>query len=180
MNLQLSPLTVPAEWMLSGFCDSRHHINGLSFCAGSEILAHRSNHIPHWLIIALAIVFWFFALAQVRVYFIYTRRIESPTIGPIDGGPTLRAIAIRSAVVCTIYGILVLLIPWPKLLTYVSIVWVCKEMVDAVLGWVGKGVHGVVAAMMTDKGRRHYVIVQAVAVLSRAFLVLLCAHFFGF
>lgn len=114
------------------------------------------------------------------MYFIYTGRIGSPTIGPIDGGPTLRAVAIRSAVVCTIYGVLVLLIPWPRLLTYVSIVWVCKEMVDAVLGWFGRGVHGVEATMMTNIGRRYYLVVQAVGVLSRAVLVLLFAHFFGF
>jgi hypothetical protein len=138
------------------------------------------NGMPHWLSITLATAFWLFALGQVRMYFIYTRRIESPTIGPIDGGPTLRACAIRSAVVCTIYGVLVLLSTWPRLLTYVSIVWVCKEIVDAVLGWVGKGVHGVEAAIMTDKGRRNYLIVQAVAILSRVVLVLVCAHFFGF
>jgi len=136
--------------------------------------------MPHWLSIALAIAFLLFAAGQVRMYFIYTGGIESAKIGPIDGGPTLRAVAIRSAVVFTIYGVLVLLIPWPRLLTYVSIVWVCKEMVDAILGWVGKGVHGVEVSMMTDKGRRGYLVVQAVAVLSRAALVLVCAYFFGF
>jgi hypothetical protein len=136
--------------------------------------------MPHWLSITLATAFWLFALGQVRMYCIYTRRIGSPTIGPIDGGPTLRAVAIRSAVVCTMYGFLVLLIPWPRLLTYVSIVWVCKEMVDAMLGWLGKGVHGVEVAMMTNKGRRQYCIVQAVAVLSRAVLVVVCVYFFGF
>jgi len=136
--------------------------------------------MPHWLSMTLTIAFWWFALGQVRMYFIYTGRIESPAIGRIEAGRTLRAIAVGSALVFTIYGVLVLVIPWPRLLTYVSVVWVCKELVEAILGWVGKGVHGVEASMMTDKGRRGYVVVHAFAVLSRVALVLVFAYFFGF
>jgi hypothetical protein len=136
--------------------------------------------MPHWLSITLAVVCWFCALQQVRMYFIYTGRIHSPTIGSIDGGPTLRAVAIRSAVTFAIYGFLVLLIPWPRLLTYVSMVWLCKEIVDALLGWVGRGVHGSTSVMLTEKGRKHYVISEFVAVLSRAVVLAVCAYFFGF
>jgi len=136
--------------------------------------------MPHWLSITLAVACWLFALQQVRMYCIYTRRIYSPTIGPIDGGPTLCAVAIRSVVTFTIYGFLVLLIAWPRVLTYVSIIWLCREIIDALLGWVGKGVYGVTVAIMTDKGRRHYLVSESVAVLIRAVVFALCAFIFGF
>jgi len=114
------------------------------------------------------------------MYFIYTGRIYSPTIGTIEGGPSLRAVAVRSAVTFAIYGFLVLLVTWPRLLTYVSLVWLCRAAVDTILGWFGGGVHHITVAVSTDKGRRHYFVSQAVAVLSRAVLVLVCGYFFGF
>jgi hypothetical protein len=134
--------------------------------------------MPQWLSITLAVLCWLFALQQVRMYFIYTGRAHSPMIGHIDGGPTLRAVAIRSAVAFAIYGFLVLFIPWPRVLTYVCIVWLCLEIVDAVLGWYGRGVQG--STITTMKGRRHYLIVECAGVAMRAILVGICLYFFGF
>lgn len=136
--------------------------------------------MPRWLSIVIVIVCWLSALQQIRMYFIYTGRIYSPTIGAIEGGSTLRAVAIRSAITCVIYGFIVLLIPWPRLITYVSVVWLCRAALDTILGWFGGGIHAVTAAVSTDKGRRHYLVSQSVAVLNRAVLALVCGYFFGF
>ncbi len=136
--------------------------------------------MPRWYFITLAALFWLYALYQVRMYFIYTGRIHSQVIGNIDGGPTLRAVAIRSVVAFVVYGFLVLFIPWPRMLTYVSIVWLCMEIVDAALGLFGRGVHGITMAVSTEKGRRYQFFLQSVGVLIRAALVLVCGHFFGF
>ena len=138
--------------------------------------------MPHWLSIALAVMCWLLALQQVRMYFIYTGRTYSPTIGAVEGGPTLRAIAIRSAITLAVYGVIALLVPWPRLITYVSVVWLCGAAFDTILGGFGRGVHGVTVAVMSnsEKGRRHFLVLQSVAVLSRAVLVLVCGYFFGF
>ena len=136
--------------------------------------------MPHWLSITLAVLCWLYALQQVRMYFIYTGHIHSPQIGDIQGGPTLRAIAVRSAVVFAIYGFLVLFIPWPRVLTYVSIVWLCKEIVDDALGWYGRGIQGSTMAIMNEKGRRHYMIVALFGVAIRVVLCGICLHYFGF
>src|SRR6266481_3291217 len=117
--------------------------------------------MPHWLSISLAVVCWLCALHQVRMARIYRGQIYSPTIGPMEPNPTLTAIAISSAVTSAIYGILVLLIAWPRLLTYLSLVWVCGAVADAVLGWFGPGVGGPTVAMLTEKGRRRYVLGEA-------------------
>lgn len=135
--------------------------------------------MPYWLPIPLEIGCWFSALWQVRMSFIYTGRIHSPTIGPVNA-PTLRAMALLSAVQFAIYGFLVLLIPWPRLLTYASIVWLCRAIIAGLLGWVGRGVHGSTPAMLTQKGRRYYVILEFVGVLIRAVVFAACAFFFGF
>ena len=136
--------------------------------------------MPLWLSIILAVVSWLCALQQLRMYFTYTGRMHSSTIGSIEGGPTLRAVALRSAITFTIYGFLVLLVPWPRLLTYVSIVWLCRATIDAALVWFGKGDQSSTSAIMTDKGRRHCIISESVAVLCRAVVVVVCAYFFGF
>jgi hypothetical protein len=136
--------------------------------------------MPRWYFITLATLFWLYALYQVRMYFIYTGRIHSQVIGNIDGGPTLRAVAIRSAVAFVVYGFLLLVMLWPRVLTYVSVVRLCMEIIDATLGWFGRGVHGITIAVSTEKGRRYQFFLQSVGVLIRAALVLVCAHFFGF
>ena len=136
--------------------------------------------MPSWLSIALAVGCWLAALQQVRMYFIYAGRIYSPTIGAVEGGPTLRAVAIRSAITFIIYGFIVLLVPWPRLLTYVSAVWLCRAAIDTVFGWFGMGVNGVTVAVSTEKGRRHYLVSQAVAVFSRAIVVAVCGYFLDF
>ncbi|MGO8699916.1 MAG: hypothetical protein ACLQVY_19645 [Limisphaerales bacterium] len=128
----------------------------------------------------MAVLFWLYALWQLRMYFIYTGRIHSQTIGDIDGGPTLRAVAVRSAVASTIYGFLVLFIRWPRLLTYICVVWMCVEIVDAALGWYGRGVRGSTGSLLNLKGRSYYLIVEGAGVAIRAVLVGICVYFFGF
>jgi len=90
------------------------------------------------------------------MYLIYTRRIYSQAMGDFEGGSVLRAIALCASITAAIYGFIVLLVPWPQLLTYVSIVWLCRGALDAALGWFGSGIHGVDVSVSTDKGRRHY------------------------
>ena len=136
--------------------------------------------MPHWLAITLAVFLWLYALSQVRMYFIYTGRIHSPAIGLIQGNPTLRAVAIRSVVTSAIYGFVVLFVRWPQLLTYLSIVWSCREIVDDVLGWCGRGTHGVQWMVINEKGRRHVVIVDCFGIGVNLILVVVFVHFFGF
>jgi len=113
------------------------------------------------------------------MYVIYTGRTYSPMVGAIEGGPTLGAVAIGSGIAFAIYGFIALLIPWPRLITYVSVVWLCRAAFDAVLGWFGKGAHRIRLVESSGNLRRHYVLCETVAVVSRGILVLACGHFFG-
>ena len=136
--------------------------------------------MPRWLAISLALACWFCALKQVRMSRIYRGQIYSPTVGPIEPNPTLTAIAVRSAVTFAVYGVLVLLVAWPRLLTYLSLVWVCRAIADALLGWFRAGVGGPTRSMLTEKGRRRYFLGEAVAVVSRIAIFTGLAYFFGF
>jgi hypothetical protein len=108
-------------------------------------------------------------------------RLSSQAMGDFEGGPVLRAIALRAAITAAIYGFLVLLVPWPRLLTYVCIVWLCRVAIDGILGWFGMGIHGCrPLSVSTDKGRQHYLASRFVAVFIRAVLVMACGYFFGF
>src|SRR5258708_2437278 len=131
----------------------------------------------HWRSIAIAVVCWLFALQQVRMYLIYTGRIYSPTIGAIEGGPTLRSIALRSAFAFAVYGFLVMFVSWPRRLTCVGLFWLFRAAIEAAFVCFGRAGHGVVS---TDQGRRQSLLSHAVAVLIRAVLVLVLVYFFGF
>jgi hypothetical protein len=117
---------------------------------------------------------------QVRMTRIYKGQIYSPTVGDMAPNPHLTAIAIRSAITFAIYGILVLLVAWPTLLTYLSLVWAVRAVVDGFLGWFGAGVNGVSVGMLTEKGRKHYILGELVGVASRLILFGVFAYFVGF
>jgi len=61
------------------------------------------------------------------------------TIGAMEPNPTLTATAIRSTITFAIYGIIVLLIAWPRLLTYLSLVWACRAIVTRSLAGLAQG-----------------------------------------
>src|SRR5262245_50414423 len=95
--------------------------------------------MPRWLAISLAVVCWCCAPKQLRMSHIYRGKIYSPAIGPIEPNPTLTAIALRSAVTLAAYGLILLTIPWPRFLTYLSLVWVWRAAADIVFGRFGAG-----------------------------------------
>jgi hypothetical protein len=136
--------------------------------------------MPRWLSISLGVVCWYCAFKQLRMSRIYRGKIYSPAICPIEPNAALTAIAVGSSVMFAGYGVLVLLIPWPRLLTYLSLVWVCRAVADAILCRLGAGIGGPTGAMLTEKGRRQRLLGDIVAVASRAALLAVFAYFFGF
>lgn len=136
--------------------------------------------MPHWLSILLAVLSGLYALQQVRMFRIYRGHIHSPTIGPMEPNPTLSAVAIRSAVTFAVFAALFLLVPWPRVLTYITGVWVCRAVVDVFLCWLGRGQFSVTAAIMTEKGRRHQVFQQSAKVIGNGVWFGVCIYFWGF
>ncbi len=120
--------------------------------------------MPRWLSILLAVLSALFALQQVRMFRIYSGQIVSSTIGEMLPNPTLSAIAIRSAVTFAVFAVLVLLIPWPKVLTYITGVWVIRAVIDVLLCWPGRGQFRVTASMLTEEGRGSVVLNSAAKV----------------
>jgi hypothetical protein len=133
-----------------------------------------------WLPILLAVLSGLYALQQVRMARIYRGDIYSPTIGAMEPNPTLSAIAVRSAVTFAIFGVLFLLVPWPRVLTYITGAWVCRAVIDVFLCWLGRGQFIVAAPMLTDKGQRHYLLNTSAKVVGNALWFGVCIYFFGF
>src|SRR6266849_157002 len=124
--------------------------------------------MPRWLSIVLAVLSGLYALQQVRMFRIYRGQTYSPTIGAMEPNPTLSAIAIRSAVTFAIVAILFLLVSWPRVLTYIAGLWMCRAGVDVFLCWTGRGQFSVTAPVLTDKGRRSYLLNSAAKVVGAA------------
>jgi hypothetical protein len=134
-----------------------------------------ADNLPHWLSITLAVICWLFALQQIRMALIYLGLIPHPIL---PQGSHLAKIALRSAINITTYGFIVLLIPWPKLLTYFFGVIVCLTIVDAILGLFGLGVFGdMIENRFYLKSRTIYFMSKIVVV---GLITWLCFHFFGF
>ena len=136
--------------------------------------------MPLWLSIVLVVLSALYALQQVRMFRIYRGQIYSSTIGEMQPNPTLSAIAIRSAVTFAVFAALFLLVPWPRVLTYITGVWVCRAAVDVFLCWLGRGQFSVTAPMLTEKGRRAFVVNRAAKVVGNGTWFGVCIYFFGF
>jgi hypothetical protein len=136
--------------------------------------------MPRWPSILLAVLSALFALQQVRMFRIYRGQIHSSTIGQMQPNPTLSAIAIRSAVTFAVFAVLFLLVPWPRVLTYITGVWVFRAVVDVFLCWLGRGQFSVTAPMLTEKGQRAFVLNSAAKVVGNGVWFGVCIYFFGF
>ena len=136
--------------------------------------------MPHWPSILLAVLSALYALQQVRMFRIYRGHIHSPTVRAMQPNPTLSAIAIRSAVTFAVFAALFLVVPWPRVLTYITGVWVCHAVIDVVLCWLGRGQFSITAPMLTDKGRRVFLLNSASKVVGNSVWLGVCVYFFGF
>jgi len=139
--------------------------------------------MPYWLSIALALASWIWALMQTRMIFVYRGKVDSPTTGFYRGGDpnvVMSSIAVRSAATFTVFGFLFLVVAWPRVLTYVTAVWFCRAIVNAVLYWLGRGQYSVTASSMTDKGRTNYVFQELAKVIGNGVWFGGCVYFFGF
>jgi hypothetical protein len=130
--------------------------------------------MPHWLSVTLAVFFWLFALQQIRMALIYLGLMPHPFL---PQGAHLAKIAIRSAVKFTTYGFIVLLIPWPRLLTGFFGAIVCLTIVDLILGLAGLGIFGnAVESKFNLKSQAIYLTSKIIIV---GLITWLCFHFFG-
>ena len=136
--------------------------------------------MPHWVSIILAVLSALFALQQVRMFRIYRGQVYSATVGAMEPNPTLSAIAIRSAITFAIFAVVLLVIPLPRALTYITGVWACRAVVDVFLCLAGTGQYSATAAIMTAKGRKHHVFQEAAKVIGNGVWFGVCIYFFGF
>jgi len=96
----------------------------------------------------------------------------------IPQGSLHAKIAIRSAISFIIYGFIVLLVPWPRLVTYFCAVLVCKTIIDLILGLLGIGMYGnMVESRVNLKSNGTYLTSK---IFVFGLFVGLCAYLFGF
>ncbi len=131
--------------------------------------------MPHWLSITIAVVCWFFALQQLRMTLIYLGILPHPVI---PQGSALAKIAIRSGIGFLLYGLVVFLIPWPRLLTCFCAAIVFLAVIDLILGMLGIGRYGSMAESRVNlKGNGIYL---SSKILVFGIFAGLCVHYFGF
>jgi hypothetical protein len=151
---------------------------------GETVNGTRSETSPpinmRWLTIVLAVFCGFFSFQQLRMYGIYRGSVYSSAIGSIEPNPVLSAIALRSAITFAIFAFLVLLVPWPRVLTYVTGLWVCRAIIDTILCSLGRGQYRIVASMLTDRGRKASVLNASSKAVGNALWFGTCIYFFGF
>lgn len=139
--------------------------------------------MPLWLAITIAVFCGLSVLAQIHMWRVYSGKVDSPTTGFSKGGEPsgpLASTAIRSAISFAVYGILVLVVRWPQLLTYLAAFWVIRSVADLVICALGRGMYSVDMRILNEKGQKAYVINQFYWVLFRVALFGACIYFFGF
>src|SRR5258708_26684622 len=125
----------------------------------------------------MSVACWIWALMQVRMALVYQGMINSAVTGSYRGSepqPVLFSIAARSAVTFAIFGILIIVVPWPRTLTYLTGVWTCRAVLDAVLCWLGRGQYSVTVATLTAKGRRGFLLQESAKVVGNGVWLGLC------
>ena len=135
--------------------------------------------------IASAIGCWIWALMQARMIIVYRGKIDSPTTGFHRGGEpnvVMSSIAIRSAATFALFGVLFLVIAWPRVLTYITGTWTCRAVLDLFFCRLGFGQYSVTAALLTDtdKGRRGYLLQESAKIMGNGLWFGACIYFFGF
>jgi hypothetical protein len=135
--------------------------------------------MPLWLSILIAIACILWALQQFRMFLIYRGRIYSPTVGAMEPNPTLSTVAIRSSLTCIVFAALVLLVPWPRLITYVFAALTARALLDTILSAFGRGIHAIPAVTLTPKGRRAVFFNSLAKVVGNAVLCAICIYFIG-
>ena len=110
----------------------------------------------------------------------FTQIASTPTLGAMQAGPHLRAAAVRSCLSFAAYGLILLLVPWPRLLTYITTVWLARNVIGALMAFKGWDAAGVDQSLMTEEGRRRHRMIQAAGAGLGIVIVAICAFFFGF
>ena len=139
--------------------------------------------MPYWTSIVVAILFWLWAAAQTRMIMVYWGKLDSPVTGFSKGGepnPVLAATAIRAAITFAALGLAVLFTPWPKVLTYITAIWMIRGCVDVALCSLGIAQFRAIASMWTEKGRRHFILNTCAKAFGNFIWFGVCAYFFGF
>jgi hypothetical protein len=131
--------------------------------------------MSHRLLPAIAIGCFLYALAQVRMFFVYTGRVRSSTVVPVEGA-ALAATAAKRALAFSAYGIILLFVAWPKLLTYVSTVWIVEGSVGSVIARV----RAVGVSVSTEAGRRRYFLRMLFSLGLRGLAFLAAVYWLGF
>jgi len=135
--------------------------------------------MPLWLSIAIAIACILWALQQFRMFLICRGRMYSPTVGSMEPNPTLSAVAMRSAFTCIVFAALVLLVPWPKFITYVFVALTARTLLDTVLAAFGRSIHAIPAVALTPKERRAVFFNSFSKAVGNAVLCAICIYFIG-
>ena len=135
--------------------------------------------MPLWISIPIAIACILWALQQFRMFLVYRGRIYSPTVGAMEPNPTLSAVAMRSALTCIVFAALVLLVPWPKLITYIFAAFTVRALLDTILATFGRGIHAMPCVELTPKDRRAVFVNALSKVIGNAALCAICIYFIG-
>jgi hypothetical protein len=78
-----------------------------------------------------------------------------------------------------VFAALVLLIPLPKLITYVFAILTARALLDTILYALGRGLKAISSVTLTAKGRKAVFFNSLAKVVGNAVLCAICIYFFG-
>jgi len=129
--------------------------------------------MPLWLSITLCVLCMLWALQQVRMLLMYKNVLK----GPFVGTPALVYTALGNAISFTCYGLIFLLIKWPKFITYILAVLLLKAIWLVALTILGRNPY---LPELTPKGKRSAILVESAGLLKYAIPLVVSALWLGY
>jgi len=122
-------------------------------------------------IAGVLLILW--GVAQLRMTLVYLGRVPSAVAGPSS---SLAVTAGLSAVFMPLYGLLLIVLPWPQVVSYVLAAMLLRYCADEIAKIAGFGPG---ALQLTPKGKRYMLQLAAVGFIFRLAPVVLAVWLFG-
>ena len=117
--------------------------------------------MPTWLSVTLCGVCILWAVAQARTFLVYMHVLRSAVLPTTESPqPALVHSALSDAITFACYGMIVLLIRWPKLVTYIIAVLLLKSLINMILASLGLGKFSGIE--LAPKGKRYQTLLESV------------------
>ena len=134
--------------------------------------------MANWIVIILAAAFAFNGLMQLRMTLVYMGVFSSSVVGQVSSTESLIHTSLRSAVPSLVCSVILFIIQWPMIITYVVGVFAIREIIDLFLVLFCVGNYRV--AKDSTELRLHHFKVQIMVVATYLIVILISSYYLGY